>query len=202
MHDLVVPLADAGRGIKAHERLREHVRAGTAAAEEIVARRAEGQIDEPAPGVERERRPDVRMSGVAPRVVAPGVVAEFTRLRDWTERPDLLARARIERANVARRIVSVHEAIADAVAENDQVLVDDRRRRVGVMRLVDLPHETAAHVDDAARPETLDRAPGGGVQTDQPIPAVHEDAKLVAGGAVPPRGDAAVHEAGAVRRLA
>src|SRR5712691_2966017 len=201
MHDLIVPLADAGRGIEADERLREHVRTGTAAAEEVVARRAERQIDEPTLGVERDRRPDVRMSGVAPRVVAPGVVAEFTRLRDRAERPDLPAGARIERANVARRIVSVHEPIADTVAENDQVLVDDSRRRVGVVRLVDFPHEAAAQVDDAARPETLDRAPGGGVQTDQPIPAVHEEAKLVAGGAVPPRGDAAVHEAGAVRRL-
>ena len=69
--DLVVPLAHAGVRVEAHERFGEEVRAGTAAAVEIVARRAERHVDEPALGVERHRRPGVGVAGEAPRVVRP-----------------------------------------------------------------------------------------------------------------------------------
>ena len=202
MHDLEVPLADAGRGVEAHQRFGEHVGARTAAAVEVVARRAERHVDEAARGVERHRRPRVGVAGVAPRVGAPRVVAELARLRNRPERPDLLAGVRVERADVARRIVAIHEAIADAVAENHQVLVDDRRRRVRVVRLVDFPDEPLAQIEHAVRAEAVDEAAGRGVEADQVVAAVDEDAQLVAVGAVAPRGDAAMHEAGAVGRLA
>ena len=65
------------------------------------------------------------MSGEAPRILLPGVVPDFARLRNRVERPHLLAGVRVERADVAGRIVAVHEAIADAVAEDHEVLVDN-----------------------------------------------------------------------------
>ena len=85
----------------------------------------------------------------------PRVVAELARLRNRVERPDLLAGVRVERADVAGRIVAVDEPIADAVAEDHEVLVDDRRRRVRVVRLVDRPDEALAQIDDAVRAERL-----------------------------------------------
>ena len=69
------------------------------------------------------------------------------------ERPHLLAGVRVEGADVARRIVAVHEPIADAVAEDHEILVDDRRRRVRVVLLVDLPDQPLAQIDDAVRAE-------------------------------------------------
>ena len=87
----------------------------------------------------------------------PGVVAELARLRNRVERPHLLAGVRVEGADVARRIVAVHQPIADAVAEDHEILVDDRRRRVRVVLLVDLPDQPFAQIDDAVRAERVDR---------------------------------------------
>ena len=115
----------------------------------------------------------------------------------------MLAGARVEGAHVARRIVAVRQPIADAVAEDHQVLVDDRRRRVRVVLLVDRPDEPLAQVEHAVRRRSVStRRAGGRVEADQVIAAVDEDAQLVAVGGVAPRRDAAVHEAGAVGRLA
>src|SRR5205823_13410553 len=59
-----------------------------------------------------------------------------------------------------------------------------------------------AQIDRPVRAETFDRLAGRGIQADQVIAAINKDAQLVARRAVAPRGDAAVDEAGAVRRLA
>src|SRR6185295_4510679 len=172
-------------------------RAGTTASVEVVARCAERHVDEAALGIERHRRPRVGMAVEAPRIVLPGVVAELAGLRNRVERPDLTAGVRVERADVAGRIVPIHEAIADAVAEDHEILVDPRRRRVRVVQLVDRPDEPCAQIDDPARAERLDRLAGRRVEADQAIAAVDEDAELVARGAIAPRRDAAVYEAGA-----
>src|SRR3954452_19207636 len=112
-----MPLADAGRGVEAHERLGKNVRSWPAAPVEIVAGRAERHVDQTARRVERNRRPRVGMAGVAPRGRTPRGLTEFSRLRNRLDRPDLPAGARVESADVAGRIVAIHETIADAVPE-------------------------------------------------------------------------------------
>ena len=113
------------------------------------------------------------------------------------ERPGQLAGARVECAHVARRVVPVHQAIADAAAEDHEILVDDRRRRVRVVLLVDRPEQAFANIDDAVVAERLDRLSGFRVEADQAIAAVQEDAQLVA---VAPRGDSAMDEPLSARR--
>jgi hypothetical protein len=105
---------------------------------------------------------------------------------------------RVERTNVAGRIVSIDEPVPNAIAENDQILVDDRRRRVRVVGLVDLPDEALAQIENAMRAEAVDELSGCRIDAEETVAAVDEDAQLVAVGTIAPRGDSAVHEAGAV----
>ncbi len=107
MNDLEVPFARAGIGVQAHQRFAEQIVTGTIAAIEIVARRAHREIHQAAALIQRERRPYVGVAGEFPGIVAPGIVAEFARLRNSVEAPDALAGARIEGAHVARRIVLI-----------------------------------------------------------------------------------------------
>ena len=151
MHDLVVPFPCAGIRVEADEGFSEQIRAGTPPAVKVVARRAKRHVDEAAIGVERHRRPGVGVAGEAPRISLPGVVAELARLRDGVKRPHLAAGARVERADIAGRIVAIDQAIA--VAEDDEILVHHRRRRVGVVQLVDRPHQPLAQIDRAVRAE-------------------------------------------------
>src|SRR5205807_2598374 len=81
--------------------------------------------------------------------------------RDRVEGPDAAAASRIECADVARRIVPVYETIADAVAENHEILVDHRRRSVGVVLPVDLPHEAAADIERSLLAERRHRLARG-----------------------------------------
>ena len=146
------------------------------------------------------------MAGELPRTAVPGVDAELALLRNRVEGPDELAGARVERPHVARRIVLVHQPIADAVAEDDEILVDDRRRRVGVVLLVDGPDEALAEIDDAVLAEAFNRLSSLRIELDQAIPRVEEDAQLSAtcperSRGVAPRGHAAVRKPLAVWRL-
>src|SRR5205085_9043936 len=122
-------------------------------------------------------------------------------LRNGVEGPDLLAAVRVEGPDVTGRIILIDETVADAVAENDQVLVNDRRRRIRVVFLVDLPHQPLADVDRAGIAEARDRLPGGGIERDQAISGIEENAQPAVL-RIAPRRDAAVDVPGAVRRLA
>src|SRR5262249_35809892 len=86
--------------------------------------------------------------------------------------------------------------------EDHQILVDDRRRRVRVVRLVDLPDEPLAQIDDAVGAEARYGTTGTGVEADQTVAAVDEDPQRVAVAGVAPGGDASVDEACPVRALA
>ena len=108
---------------------------------------------------------------------------------------------RVERPHVARRIVLVHKAIAYTVAEDDEILVDHRRRRVRIVLFVDLPDQPRAEIDDAVAAERVDDAASSRIETDQAVAAVDEDPERVACRMVAPRCHAAVHEATAVGRL-
>src|SRR3954470_23067435 len=113
-----MPLALAGRGVEADERLAEQAVAESSAAVVIVARRRYRHVEKAAPIVERHRRPHVDVSGERPRVVFPRVVAELAGLRNRVERPHGLAGPRVEAADVARRIVPIAQSVADAVADD------------------------------------------------------------------------------------
>ena len=67
----------------------------------------------------RDFAPGVGRAGVLPRVLGPGIVAEFAGQRDGVELPHQLAGEDVEGAQIAGR---GHVAFAGGRAENDQVL--------------------------------------------------------------------------------
>jgi hypothetical protein len=196
--DLEVPLAFAGGRIETHERFRKEVGARPAAAVVVVARRADRQVHEAPFGVQRHGRPDVGVAGELPRVLLPRLVAELAGLGNGVERPHQLAGPRVKRPHVARRVVSVHQAVAYAAPYDHEIAVHDGRRRVGVVPLVDRPQQPLGQVDLAAVAERSHAFSGCGVERDQAIAAVDEDPQRVA---VAPGGDAAMHEALPAGRL-
>src|SRR5678810_197457 len=87
----------------------------------------ERQVDEPTFDIDGERCPDVRVSHPRPRAVLPRLVAVLARLRDGVEPPDALARADIERLDVARRLALVYQPVADPIAHDHEIAVHDWR---------------------------------------------------------------------------
>ena len=199
MGHLEVPHALARTCVETKQRLAEQVRALALAAIPVVTWRADREIHETARAVHGERRPDVRVPHVRPRTVLPRVVAQLARLRNSLEAPYALAGAHVEGLDVPRGIAAVHEPIADAVAEDDQVPPHDWGRRVGVVLATHGAREVRGEIDLAAVAERRDGLAGGRVQRDQAPSRIDEDATLASVG---PRGHAPVHEARAVARLA
>ena len=97
LHGLEVPDPLAGARVEADDGLREEVVAEAVSAVVVVARRADGEVDEPPFGVEGHRRPDVRVPHPVPGAVLPGVVPELAgcgiRLKDQTSSPVLVLNA-------------------------------------------------------------------------------------------------------------
>ncbi len=87
----------AGLDVERQQARAEQVVAGAEAAEEVDGRRIGRDVDEPALGIGRHRRPRRHVAGAPPRVVLPGVVPELARPRDDVELPQRLAGARRRR---------------------------------------------------------------------------------------------------------
>ncbi len=106
------------------------------------------------------------------------------------------------RASKARtspgRVVLVHQAIADAVAQDHQVAVDERRRGVRVVLAVDWPQQVFGQIDLAVLAEARHRQAGLGIERNQAMAGVEEDAQ---GALVAPRRHAAMDEPLAAGRL-
>src|SRR5262245_60044084 len=131
VHQLEVPLADAGLQIDGDEALREDVVAGTVADVFVDRRRLDWQIHEACLRIDADLGPDTSVPRPFPRPVFPGVVAELTRHRNGIESPDLFAGADVERPNETFGIgaVQIAEALEHGRADDDDV-ADDGRRRV------------------------------------------------------------------------
>ena len=177
MDDLVVPLALAGLQVDADEAVAEQVVAGTMAAVEVRRRILDRQVDQAELLVDGDLRPHAGVAVLRPRLLLPGVVAEFTRLRDRVERPEQLAGADVPRAHQALGVVvRLHrQAFAERRADDDHVLGDGRRRveadlaglQIDLLALAD--DGADLHVDDAVGAEAGDRHAGLRVERDQAI---------------------------------
>src|SRR5262245_35113793 len=99
-----MPDALARFGVEADEAPGEQVVAGSIPTVEIAGRRLDWDIDIPQFFIAGERGPGAGVAGVFPRVVFPGLVAEFTRARDGLEGPDSLPSANIVTPDISRNI--------------------------------------------------------------------------------------------------
>ena len=145
-----MPLPLAGPGVQRDQTLGEQVVAAPVAAVPVVRRRRHRQVDEAELVVAAHHRPHVRVPGVLPGAVEPRLVAELAGLRNRVEDPAHLAGAHVVAADVAGRHLRSPRTVRDDRAEHDDVGADDRRRRVGVLALVDLAAQADGGVHHAA----------------------------------------------------
>ena len=122
-----MPDALEGGTSQENNRLGEKIIAKSVAAVPVVGRFTDLEVDESARDVHREWRPDVRVSRGALGAVLPAVVAVLAGVRDGVKTPHTFPRADVERLYVAGRIVGVHKAVANSIADDDEALVNDRR---------------------------------------------------------------------------
>ena len=195
----------AGLRVDGDDAFGEQVVAEAVAAVVVAGRRAGRQVDVPELVVGAQRRPDVGVAGVAPRLVQPGVGAEVVRLRDGAEHPAHVAGARVDPLDPAGRRLPADDEVRDDGRRDHHVAGDDRRRGdphqvptlvVGPAPLG--PRDALHQVDPAVVAEVADRLAGAGVHRDQVrLAGAPEDAGIVA---VAPVGETA--RAVAVRRVA
>src|SRR5213593_2446172 len=119
------------------------------------------------------------MSGQCPRIVLPGLTPEFTTLRNRVEDPHAFSGTRIESLYRSWRIVFVLQSIRDAAADNHQVFVNNRRRALPHLDLFVVVPESLPEHNVAALAKTADQLTRSGVDREETIVAVHENARLV-----------------------
>src|SRR5690606_5901300 len=108
-------------------------------------------------------RPHVRPRAAFPAAVFPRLVVRLAGTRHGPELPELLTRADVERADVARIALG---QLADVRADDRDVAEDDRSSAVGY-----------ADVDGALVAELEDALTGSRVERDQPRAAHEQDAR-------------------------
>ncbi len=194
--ELEVPLPLAGAQVDADQGLAEEVVAGTVAAVEVVGRGLHGKVGEAQVLVDGHLRPDAGVAVLLGRAAQPRVVPELTRFRDRVEDPQALARADVERADVAL-VVPVRlgrEPLAERGADEHHVLGHDRGRLQADLARdeIDVLIVVALEVDGAALAEGGDGDAGPGVEREQAVGGGDVEDPLL--GAVRPVGEAAAGE--------
>jgi hypothetical protein len=122
MDALEVPEAFACGCVEGEQRVGEEIVADAVASVEIKNCATGGDIEDAALGVEGHAGPVVGGTGIFPGVRGPGVVAEFTGLRDSVKAPAQRAGANVEGADIAWR---GGVGFRIAATDDDEVLVDD-----------------------------------------------------------------------------
>ena len=130
VHQLVVPLALAGRQIHGHDALTEQAGARTMAAVVVAGGQLDRQIRHIEFFVDRNLSPDAGVARVDPRLLFPRVVPELAQLRNRVEDPQPLAGLDVEAADVALLVLLALGRTSRHVrgADDDGVLRDDGRR--------------------------------------------------------------------------
>src|SRR6476646_580605 len=105
VHQLELPLPLAGFQVDRDYALSEQIVAGPMPAVKVRARRLDRQVDETQLLVDRHLVPDAGVAVERPRILLPGVVAEFTGFRNRVEVPQPLAGADVEGLDDTLRIV-------------------------------------------------------------------------------------------------
>src|SRR5262249_19286762 len=99
---LEIPKEFAGTGVKRKQAVAEEVGAATVSAVEVVLGAGGGHVDNPAPCVHRNLAPTIGPAHSFPRVMGPGVVSQFARMRDGMKSPGQLTGAHVECPDISR----------------------------------------------------------------------------------------------------
>ena len=205
-----MPHALARFQVEGDQALREQVGSETVTAVVVGRRGVEWQIQVAELWVGAHERPDPDLSGLAPGVTFPGVVAKLVGLRDGVKRPFRSPGSGVEPAHPARR------GLLDEVERGDRHRCDDRiadherrgldgvEHRVEPVPLItgrarDILHE----VDPAVVAEIETRLPALGIDADEvAVPGAPVDPFVAPSGTIRPVRDTALIPARAHRRRA
>src|SRR5215467_6236158 len=134
MHGLKMPDPFARIGIQTYQRFCEQSVSLAGTAVVIVAWSTERDVQESALRIQGHRRPSVGMTSVGFSAALPSVVSEFAFLRNRIEFPHAFAGMDVEGLNVAGRIFFVNEAVRDTVSKDHEILVNQGRGCIRVMK--------------------------------------------------------------------
>ena len=173
VHELVMPLALAGRQIDGHQRLAEQVGARPVAAVVVAGGQLDRQIRHVEILIDRHLSPHAGVARVLPRVLLPRVVAEFTDRRDGVEDPQALAGADVEAADEALHVGLAARDAAGPMrgADDDHVPRHERRRMQPDLAgdRIDLLVVVLLQIDDAVLAEGRDRHAGLRVEREEAV---------------------------------
>src|SRR5262245_33250763 len=147
MNDLVMPDALAGCAAHTTERVGEQVVSEAMTAVHVVRGARQREIREPEFFIRADERPEIRLARVRPRIVFPGLVADFSRPWNHAERPAWLAGAHVERLHVPWRLLFRLRRVAHLGADHHDVAADVR---TAARRIVGRPRPEPAPQIDAA----------------------------------------------------
>ena len=151
-----MPDAFAGLRFHADQTLTEEIVAGPLTAVEIVAGRADRQVDIAQFLVRAHCRPDIGRTRGLPGVVFPGFVAVIAFLWNRAKLPDLSASPRVKALHITRRRIFGRRPgtpIDDRRTDDHHPAADDRRRGDPVVVPVDRPTQRARHIHITTRPK-------------------------------------------------
>ena len=168
---LIMPDALAGARVECDDAVREQVVANAIRAVEVEGRRARGGKNHRALRVDRHARPRIGATRNLPRLGGPGIVSEFTRMRDRVETPAQRAGLDVVRPDVAG---SAGERLGNGAPDDQQILEHDARRARAHREAQYGAPQPCAQIDPAAVPERTNRLPRRAVECVQPI-AIVED---------------------------
>src|SRR5690606_12607173 len=134
-----------GSGIERQNGIGKKILAVAVSSPEIEGGRAGGDVDDPALLVEAHAAPRIGPADLLPGVRRPRIVSILSWSGDRMENPFDLASPHVERTNVAR---CGRVAFRDARPQDEQIAVNDARRRCGNEQSFRIPTQSLVKVDD------------------------------------------------------
>ena len=175
--DLEVPDALARGRVERDERIGKQIVAQPVGPIEVTRGRPGRHIDEAPRLVERHPGPAVGAAAVLPGALRPRGVPEFARMRNGVEGPAQRARPHVVGANVTR---GGRQPLADAAADDHQILVDDSGRRESHALRLRIAAEILAQVDPPGGAEGIERLSRRGVERVNEVADSGKDAPIAA----------------------
>jgi hypothetical protein len=175
-NELSMPDALARPHVDGNQAVAEQVVAVALAAVHVARRTFDGQIDEAELRIGGHRTPHAGVTRVLGRARRePRVVTELAFLRDRMERPQELARARVESAHIELHLrLRVRPRADAACGTDDNHVADDERRRRGTgLDVIHRAAQAAPQVDDAGLAELAHGQPRVRVERPQIEPRRH-----------------------------
>ena len=125
MHGLQIPLHLSRHRIHGDQRVPEQIRAGPVSAVAIVAGPPDRHQQRAGLGVHGKRAPYIYAGAILPAVIEPGLMPDFSRLRNRMERPDQFPGGRIPGADIATP--AIRAVVLQVRSGEHQILVNRGR---------------------------------------------------------------------------